>query len=96
MSNVNNVNNVVIVTPEQKYSKDAPFCEPVVRCDGCAELILLETVKTIGMCPKCSSTKVKNVRAMNEEEMENCKKWAREKIIDHQWVALFEGMEIQE
>ena len=34
--------------PEERYSKDAPFSDPVVRCDACGKLILVEKLKKLG------------------------------------------------
>ena len=60
------------------YLKDGPFCEPVIRCDGCGKLILHEAVKNIGSCPLCGNTRVRNVRTFTEEEAIQVKEWIKD------------------
>lgn len=79
------------LTAEQKYSKDGPFVEPVVRCDACQDLILMSVLKKVGSCPGCSNTRVRNVRTMKQEDMDRAKAWANEGKIDPDWLKLFEG-----
>lgn len=81
-------------TPEQiealnKYSIDGPFLEPVVRCDSCQELLIVKDMRKVGMCPHCSNTRVRNVRTMNEQDMEKAKAWASEGKIDPVWLHIF-------
>lgn len=80
-------------TPEQKYSKDGPFVEPVVRCDACQDLILMAVLKKVGMCPHCSNTRVRNVRTMKQEDFDKAQTWADEGKIDPDWLKLFEGFD---
>lgn len=82
-----------VILPEQKYSKDGAFCEPIVRCDGCAKLILVAELHKLGMCPNCSNTRVKNARTLNGDEMEMLKAMAAEGKIDPDFIALFEVMQ---
>ena len=70
-----------------KYSKDGPFTEPIVRCDSCAKIIRVEKLKKLGYCPECSNTRIRNVRSLKPEEMEQVKEWG----IDPEWIALFEA-----
>ena len=79
------------LTPEQKYSKDGPFVEPLVRCDACQELILLMKLKEVGMCPFCSNTRVRNVRTMPQADMEKVQQWVADGKVDPDWLKLFEG-----
>lgn len=78
------------LTPEQKYSKDGPFNEPVVMCDKCQELLLRSQLSRDGMCCKCGNTRVRNVRVLTEENMAIAKGWAEEGKIDPDWLRLFE------
>lgn len=78
----------------QKYSVDGPFNEPVLRCDSCARLILAATLKEIGMCPHCSNTRVRNVRTMNDEDIQRAKDWADKGLIDPEWMNLFKEKEV--
>lgn len=68
-----------------KYSKDAPFTDPVVRCDSCQVVVRAETIRKLGMCPDCGNRRVKNVLMMKPEEMARCKEWG----VDPEWIALF-------
>lgn len=79
------------LTPDQKYSKDGPFLEPVVICDSCTELQLTADLRTHGMCVKCGNTRVRNVRVLDEEGMAKARQWADEGKIDPDWVRLFEA-----
>jgi hypothetical protein len=81
------------LTPEQKYSKDGDFKEPVVRCDACQDLILRALLKKVGMCPACSNTRVRNVRMMTQEDFNKVSAWVGEGKIDPDWLKLFEGFE---
>jgi hypothetical protein len=77
-------------TPEQKYSKDGPFNDPVVICDSCQELLLRSEVHAHGMCKHCGNTRVRNVRVLSEENMVIAQGWAQEGKIDPDWLELFE------
>lgn len=81
----------VINTPP-KYHKDGPFIEPVVRCDSCQVLIEVKHLLKAGMCPKCSNTRVRNVRTMSAAEMAEMK----DRGVDPEWIALFEEMKLEE
>lgn len=74
-----------------KYSKDGPFLEPVVRCDSCAKLCLVEDLKKIGCCPHCSNTRVRNVRTISDIEIAEMKKLN----VDPDWIDLFEPVELK-
>jgi rRNA maturation endonuclease Nob1 len=69
-----------------KYSKDAPFTDPVVRCDSCAKLVQRISIQKHGFCSKCGFKRVRAVNMMTEEELSEVKKWG----IDPDWIALFE------
>jgi predicted RNA-binding Zn-ribbon protein involved in translation (DUF1610 family) len=73
----------------QKYGKDAPFEDPVVRCDSCQAMIFREKLKELGRCPKCGRKKVRNCDVFSEEEFALMK----EKGVDPQFLALFEGID---
>lgn len=72
-----------------KYSKDGEFQEPIVRCDSCAKLVLVASIKKMGMCPLCSNGRFRNVRTLTDEEMIKVKEWN----IDPEWIALWEPVE---
>lgn len=78
------------LTPEQKYSKDGPFQEPVVMCDSCTTLQLVVDLHRHGMCTECGNTRVRNVRSMNEKNAERAKAWIAEGKLDPDWLRLFE------
>jgi len=71
-----------------KYDKDAPFEDPVLRCDSCQALIQREQVHRLGMCSKCGNRRVRNVILMTETEMAEVKGWN----VDPEWIALFEAV----
>lgn len=68
------------------YLKDGPFKEPVIRCDGCSRLILLETVKNIGGCNHCGNRRIRNVQTITEDEMPQVKQWIAEGKCDQGWL----------
>ena len=80
------------LTPEQKYSKDGPFNEPVVICDSCARMLLRVEVQRVGMCSHCGNTRMRNVRVLSEENMKIAQEWASEGKIDPDWLKLFEAV----
>lgn len=69
----------------ERYHDDKEFHDPVVRCDKCHKILLLETVKSLGMCQYCGHRKVKKVSVFNEEELATIQKWG----VDPDWLALF-------
>jgi len=72
-----------------KYDVDGPFMDPIVRCCDCAKIIMREAIKKFGSCPSCGNRRVRNVLSMTPEEFEKLK----EKNIDPDYLALFEGVE---
>lgn len=79
------------LTSEQKYAKDGPFAEPLVRCDSCQRLLFVQELREHGMCAHCGHTRVRNVRAMSDEDMAQAKEWVSHGKLDSQWVELFEA-----
>lgn len=73
-----------------KYDKDGPFNDPIVRCASCQKIILRETIRDAGMCPVCGNRRVTNVLLLSEEEMANLKT----RNIDPDFLELFEGRDI--
>lgn len=71
-----------------QYSKDGPFSDPVVRCDSCQRLLMVEKLKAMGACI-CGSRKVRNIAGYNDKELEAMKKWN----IDPDFIALFEPID---
>jgi Zn finger protein HypA/HybF involved in hydrogenase expression len=84
----------VINEAEAKYSKDGPFVEPVVRCDKCNEIVQVQILKRLGMCPHCSNTRVRNVRTLSEEEVKRVQGWVDIGEVDPDWIKLFEPQEV--
>ena len=70
---------------KEKYSKDGPFNDPLIRCDRCQELIETTLIKRFGSCPQCGNSRVTNVKVMSEKEM----KWAKAQGIDPLFLSLF-------
>lgn len=68
-----------------KYHKDAPFCDPVLRCDSCNQIILDETLKVLGRC-KCGNRKVRNLQTFTDAERKQMEEWG----IDPEFLAQFE------
>ena len=81
------------MTPEQKFSKDGPFNDPVLMCDACQELVLKKELHEFGKCPHCGNTRVRNVRVLNEEKFNKMKEWAESGVIDPDFLKLFEVAE---
>lgn len=78
----------VISASFQKYGKDAPFEDPVVRCDSCQTMIFRKELTTLGRCPKCGRRKVRNCDVFSEAEFQRM----RDKGVDPDFLALFEGV----
>ena len=70
------------------YDKDGPFGDPIVRCTECQKIVYRDTIKVMGMC-SCGNRRVRNVLTLSEDEMADLK----EKGIDPEFLALFEGVE---
>jgi hypothetical protein len=70
---------------DQKYGKDAPFSDPVVRCDSCSRLLKRSQLHALGMCD-CGNRRVRNVLSMTPDEWETIKTWE----LDPDWLALFQ------
>jgi len=56
-----------------KYSKEAPFMDPVVRCDSCNKIVRVKYLNQNGACV-CGCRKVKEIRNLEEDEMEAIQK----------------------
>lgn len=55
-----------------KYSKEAPFMDPVVRCDGCQKLVRVAFLQEKGGCI-CGNKRVKELRHLSQEEYNSLK-----------------------
>ena len=75
------------LSPEAKYGKDAPFNDPVVRCDSCRNLIFTDTLRKDGHCNHCGNRKVREVRFLDQHEMDVLK--ARN--VDPDFLAMFQA-----
>ena len=69
-----------------KYSKDAPFEDPIIRCDSCQAIFLREKIHKFGCCPECGNRRVRNVLVMKPDEFRKVKEMG----IDPEFLALFE------
>uniref|UniRef100_A0A6M3K6D2 Uncharacterized protein n=2 Tax=viral metagenome TaxID=1070528 RepID=A0A6M3K6D2_9ZZZZ len=45
----------------ERYGKDGPFLDPVVRCDKCNRMVKLDYLKREGCCPDCGNKRVRNL-----------------------------------
>jgi hypothetical protein len=70
----------------EKYSKDAPFEDPVVRCESCQTLLFRNRLKEFGKCYSCGARKVRNVDMLSGEE----NRQMREAGVDPAFLKLFE------
>ena len=68
------------------YGKDGPFNDPVVRCDKCSKILLLEKIRQDGVCPHCGARRIRNLLAYNDEELSQMKRWA----VPNEFIALFQ------
>ena len=68
-----------------KYDKDAPFADPVVRCDSCNRLILTDQLHKNGLCI-CGNKKVRAVLSFNFREYLKMRFWWR---IDPEYLKTF-------
>ena len=55
-----------------KYSREAPFMDPVLRCTQCKQLIKRLYLQSNGAC-SCGCRRVSEVRTLSEEEFEKLK-----------------------
>jgi len=69
----------------KKYDKDAPFADPVVRCDSCSKINLTQKFRDLGCCPNCGNRKIRNLLVFNSEELAQMKEWG----VDEEFVNLF-------
>ena len=76
----------------KKYDSKGPFNDPIARCTECQYLIMREQVQKSAGCPKCGCKRVRNVLALDSDEIEKLKK----RGIDPDFLALFEAMEVPE
>jgi len=72
-----------------KYDKDAPFADPVLRCDSCSSIVLSVDLKKYGRCPDCGNRKVRNLQVFSEKEHETMLEWS----VDPEFLAQFEATE---
>lgn len=69
----------------KKYDKDAPFMDPVVRCDSCGRLILIKKLHKYGFC-SCGNKKVRAMLAFNLREYLKMRFWWR---VDPEYLKTF-------
>jgi hypothetical protein len=71
-----------------KYGKDAPFTDPVVRCDSCNKIIRSSTLRKLGMC-ECGNRKIRNLQTFTPEERKQMEEWG----IDPDFLAQFQAVD---
>ena len=71
------------------FSDDGPFSDPIVRCDSCSKLVMIELIGKIGKCPYCGRAKFWKVRTFSQRELE----WMKERDVDPDFLKLFEQTE---
>ena len=69
----------------EKYDKDSPFIDPVVRCDSCAKLMLIEKLHKNGACD-CGNRKMRAILSFNLREYLKMRFWWR---IDPEYLKRF-------
>lgn len=69
------------------YESDAPFHDPVVRCDSCQRILMVSKLREMGGCI-CGSRKVRNLKGFDDKEQALMIEWE----IDPAFLALFEPM----
>lgn len=52
----------------EKFGKDAPFADPVVRCGECRGLVKTEYLRKNGTCA-CGNRKVYEVKTLKDDEI---------------------------
>jgi len=62
------------------------FKDPVLRCDSCAKIVLLDIIHKRKMCNHCGNLRFRVVSNFSEEELAEMKA----KNIDPDFLALFE------
>ena len=75
-----------------KYDSKGPFNDPIARCTECQYIMLRENVRKSGGCPKCGCKRIRNVLALDGEEIEMLKK----KNVDPDFLALFQQAEVSD
>lgn len=68
------------------YSDDGPFGEPVVRCNECRKVLLVEKLLETGSCKHCGCRKVCKVKSLNDDDLPLIRLWD----VDPAWLALFQ------
>ena len=67
-------------------SVSSPFAEPVVRCNECRKVLLMEKLLETGSCKHCGCRKVCKVKSLNDEDLRLVRQWD----VDSEWLALFQ------
>lgn len=69
------------------YESDAPFQDPVVRCDSCQRILMVSKLKELGGCV-CGSRKVRNLKGFDDKEQALMQEWG----VDPVFINLFEPL----
>lgn len=85
------VNEDAMSKGKYSYLNKEAFPDPVIRCDSCHVLVHRKHVHTMGCCPECGNRRFRNVLTLKENEMEKLKEWK----IDPEFIALFEGVQLE-
>ncbi len=70
------------------YSKDGPFHDPIVRCEGCKGIVKMAMLSKKGSCV-CGQRRERNLTALTEDEMKKCLGWG----VDPQFLELFTAVD---
>jgi rRNA maturation endonuclease Nob1 len=65
--------------------------DPVLRCDSCQEIVKLETLHKLGVCPKCGNKRVRDVTILSVEERRKLSDWGYDEFLTE-----FEPKEVNE
>ena len=49
----------------EKYGKDGPFLDPIVRCDKCNKILMVSYLQQEGRCPHCGNRRIRNLLNFN-------------------------------
>lgn len=65
--------------------------DPVLRCDSCQEIVKLDTLHSLGMCPKCGNKRMRSVTVLSVKEKQKVAEWGYEEFLTE-----FEPKEVAE
>ncbi len=77
---------------ERYYVAEGQGHDELMRCKDCQALVTMETIRTMGMCPKCGNKRFNEITLLNDQEMADIQSGKLDFKFRDQFLAEFSAM----